>query len=792
MRGSLLRRSAHAAASASRSRRAPRRVAVSLLGLAALLMLPLAQAVAAEEEGGAIPLGDFRLLEPIERSLGASSWMASSGNDPRLWNVPVGGEARGADWGAYGVGETAAPVGGAAYAPLVPFRSAAPAFSRNQIVTRQVGLFPLQTEPHIAVNPLDPEHLVLGVIDYNFPSMSSYVSFDGGETWEGPKQVRYFQEDFTAAGDPVVAFDRDGTVYMTSISLGFEEFRLGSLASATEVSSMIVSKSEDDGLTWSDAISTVRSTVQTVSIPQPDDTGQLQERGTLTSQFLDKPWIAIGPNPSDPDNDIIYLTYTEFATTYGILYADELPFLTSPFTETTIRMIRSDDQGQTWSDPVAVSPTVLQAEGSSEPGEGESEGRAGGAATQNDDGEGSPTQQEAEGPGPEANQTVQGSQPAVLPDGTLVMTYLDTTNDGVQEGLYTIMVRTSSDGGQTLSPEAVQAGVFRELHFTPRNSSFRYWGAAFPQIAVGPGNEVYIATTARPSDKPTDDGDVFLLRSMDQGQTWEEPVRVNQDATDRVQFFPSIDVSEDGVLHAMWGDMRDDPNEARYHIYYTRSDDQGQTFGFENAEVGLNVPDTRVTDFPSNSLRGFPGGRFLGDYFSLTANNDDVYMVWADTRLGEFGGPNQQIGFARQTQIAPPELFLNPSQGVAGRDVTIQGFGFQPQSNIAIDVGGVAITNLRSDEDGEFTTSIYMPVTGEGPRNVTAYDETGNAASTAFFTEFGFDSIAREMAELRDQLVPAPAPAPAAADAAASPVPAAPAPNPVPLPDPPALDDAAD
>ena len=62
----------------------------------------------------------------------------------------------------------------------MPFRSAAPAFSRNQIVTQQVGLFPLQTEPHIAVNPLDPEHLVLGVIDYNFPSMATYVSFDWG------------------------------------------------------------------------------------------------------------------------------------------------------------------------------------------------------------------------------------------------------------------------------------------------------------------------------------------------------------------------------------------------------------------------------------------------------------------------------------------------------------------------------------------------------------------------------------------------------------------------------------
>src|SRR5829696_3899105 len=273
----------------------------------------------AEEEEGAIPVGEFRLLQPVEKMLSASSWVMATGQDPRLLDIPTGGGARGVDWTGYGV----VPGGsrsGTAMAPQVPFRSAAPAFSRNQILTRQLGLFPLNTEPHIAVNPLDPEHLVVGVIDYNFPSMSSYVSFDGGETWEGPNQLRYFEEDFSAAGDPVVAFDRNGNVYMISISLGFEEFRLGSLVSATEISSIVISKSEDDGLTWRDPVSTARSTVETTSIT--DETGR--ERGEVAAEFLDKPWVAIGRDPDDPERDVIYVTYTEFKTRYTTLYADEL------------------------------------------------------------------------------------------------------------------------------------------------------------------------------------------------------------------------------------------------------------------------------------------------------------------------------------------------------------------------------------------------------------------------------------------------------------------------------------
>ena len=715
-----------------------------LLILTALLVAVAPPPSSRAEEEGAIPVGDFRLLQPVEKMLSAASWVMTTGQDPRLLDIPTeGGSAGGVDWSSYGV-VPGGSRGGSALAPQVPFRSAAPAFSSNQIVTRQLGLFPISTEPNIAVDPFDPDHLVLGVIDYNFPALSSYVSFDGGETWEGPNQLRYFQEDLGAAGDPVVVFDRDGNVYMVSISIGLEDFRLGSLVSSTEISSIVISKSEDDGLTWGDPVSTARSTVETTSMT--DDSGR--ERGEVAAEFLDKPWVAIGPDPADPERDVIYVTYTEFKTRYTTLYADELPFLTSPITETTIRVVRSSDGGATWSDPIGVSPTVFQAEGASEEGEG-GEGGASAGDVQIEDKILQQAQQEGETAGAEADQTVQGAQPAVMADGTVVVAYLDTTLDGVQEGLATTMVTLSEDGGRTFA-EPVQAGVFREIHFRPRNTFFRWWGSAFPQLTVGPDDEIYVAVTAKPGDKPADDGDIYLLRSLDKGATWEAPVRINADDTDRIQFFPAIDVAPDGSLHAMWGDMRDDPKEARYNIYYSESDDQGKTWGFVDDQSGLNVPDTRVTDFAPNSLRGFPGGRFLGDYFSLASTDEDVYLVWADTRLGEFSGPNQQIGFARKRAIAPPSLFLNPPSGDAGRDVAIQGFGFQPDSEITIDVGGITITNLRSNEKGEFQTDVYMPVTGEGARNVTAYDETGNVGTASFFTEFGFDSIARELEDIRD------------------------------------------
>jgi hypothetical protein len=202
----------------------------------------------------------------------------------------------------------------------------------------------------------------------------------------------------------------------------------------------------------------------------------------------------------------------------------------------------------------------------------------------------------------------------------------------------------------------------------------------------------------------------------------------------------------------MWGDMRDDPSETRYHIYYTQSTDGGETWGFEIPELDQRVGDTRVTDFASNPNYGFPGGRFLGDYFSLSATDEDVYMVWPDTRLGEFGGPNMKIAFARQRAIPGPELFLSPPSGPGGQQVTLQGFGYQPDLNVFVQLGDSTVAVARTDETGTFTNVFYMPITSEGAQNLSAVDESGNRAATSYFTEFGFGNIAQQYQDLSEQL----------------------------------------
>ncbi len=712
----------------------PRRSWPAVVGVAALLVSALSlPGLAEEEEEGSlgpdsssvIPLlgaSSADLLEPVGPVLSGRPWLRTEGLDPGPGEMPGSDPFTGPDLGGGASAASPRMQAASAGAP-VPYRDPGPAFSRNILVTRDYSTVTYQTEPHITANPNDPEHLVLGVIDYSFPAMSAYVSFDGGERWEGPFQVPHLEEDLVAGGDPVMAIDRDDDVYMSYISIGTDEFKVGPVEVSAEVSSIAVARSEDDGFSWPVQISAARSRVNTSGL-ETDRFGRL--RGTVDIGFLDKPWMTIGADPEDPEQDVIYVTYTDFDLSYEILYIGEIPNLLPSEMRTTIRLVSSNDRGETWSDPVAVSPTVRRAYG--EVGDGSEASGVFGTL-----------------------RVVQGSQPTVTPDGIVHVAWMDSTDDDSQKGAGEIWAASSSDGGRTWS-EPVVAASFNEIEFRPRSAYFRFWASAFPQLASGPEGEIYVTYTARPSDKPNDDGDIFLVSSFDGGATWSRPKVVNDDDTEHVQFFPSVDVDPAGAVHIMWGDMRDDPHQTRYHIYYTRSEDQGETCGFVNEELDLRTGDTRVSDFPSNPNYGFVRGLFIGDYFSIVATEEDVHLAWADSRLGEFGPLNQKIAVARTQAVNAPEIFISPPSGPGGQQVTIQGFEFQPDLDVYVQLGDSTISTLRTDADGGFTASIYMPITSQGSQTITAFDESGNGASSSFFTEFGFGDIQDLLEDLGDQL----------------------------------------
>jgi hypothetical protein len=117
-----------------------------------------------------------------------------------------------------------------------------------------------QTEPYLAVNPEDPDHLIAGWQEHRYSdggarAMGYAVSFDGGRKWnEGriPGLTTVDGGEWDRASDPWPAFGPDGVAYFNSLLIDHDG--IGGL------NAIAVNRSEDGGRTWGPPIEVIRST----------------------------------------------------------------------------------------------------------------------------------------------------------------------------------------------------------------------------------------------------------------------------------------------------------------------------------------------------------------------------------------------------------------------------------------------------------------------------------------------------------------------------------------------------
>ncbi len=100
-----------------------------------------------------------------------------------------------------------------------------------------------QNEPFVAVNPNNPNHLVVGanswLVGNGHFEVFAYVSFDGGRTWAASQPYIDRNAGRINAADPTVAFASNGDVYFAFVAL------------TPSPGAVAVSRSSDGGLTWS-------------------------------------------------------------------------------------------------------------------------------------------------------------------------------------------------------------------------------------------------------------------------------------------------------------------------------------------------------------------------------------------------------------------------------------------------------------------------------------------------------------------------------------------------------------
>ncbi len=188
----------------------------------------------------------------------------------------------------------------------------------------------------------------------------------------------------------------------------------------------------------------------------------------------------------------------------------------------------------------------------------------------------------------------------------------------------------SLDGGQTWESFRIIDNI-RGIRSTGTGKNMRV--NAFPVMAVdissgsNSGN-IYVTWTnvGVPGVNTGNDVDVYMIRSEDGGETWSEPVRVNQDP------------SGQGKKH-YFGWITSDPATGTLSmIFYDDRNVTGsqvQTFCANSFDAGETWEDFQVSDvtFTPTPIPGL-ASQYFGDYLGISARNGKVYPAWTDNRTG--------------------------------------------------------------------------------------------------------------------------------------------------------------
>src|SRR5438067_1377831 len=179
----------------------------------------------------------------------------------------------------------------------------------------------------------------------------------------------------------------------------------------------------------------------------------------------------------------------------------------------------------------------------------------------------------------------------------------------------------STDGGNTWTntysgptfngPGRSASGYFATMYSNP--AYWRHMGWGEPAALNGVVHYVYAARNTGNGDP----GDVFYIRSTDNGQTFSAPfmLNTNTDAT-KAQWQPNLSVAADGSLLAVWYDERErtaascqpsSPSTPCYRMWARKSTDNGVTWLADMAFSDV------VTPLP---LQPDPGivSIYVGDY----------------------------------------------------------------------------------------------------------------------------------------------------------------------------------
>jgi hypothetical protein len=275
--------------------------------------------------------------------------------------------------------------------------------------------------------------------------------------------------------------------------------------------------------------------------------------GKNGSKGQDKQWVVVNPL-----NNEIHVTWTQFDN-YGS---------SAPADSSIILYSKSTNSGASWSTPKRISFYA--------------------------------------GDCIDSDNTVEGAVPAVGPNGELYVGWA---------GKKGLLFQKSLDGGNTwLAQEKVITSIPGGWDYNV-NGLFRCNGLPFTfcDLSNGPNKgTIYINWSDQRNG--VNDGDVWLVKSTDGGNTWTNPFRVNNDVPGKQQFMSAMTVDQaTGFIYIVFYDRRNFASGSGTDVYLATSTNGGNSFTNYKVNASSFFPTTNV---------------FFGDYIGISAHNNIVRPIW--------------------------------------------------------------------------------------------------------------------------------------------------------------------
>jgi putative cell wall-binding protein len=532
--------------------------------------------------------------------------------------------------------------------------------------------------PGLAVNPINPNHIVEADVDYLNGECDFHTSFDGGATWSGghlraknsgenpPFSPNPCDQNFDSGGyahfNTSIIFGTGLNVYVAfSAHRGPFNRPEGGCVPVTPTcptgpreggagDDTLVARSTDGGRTFAPA---------EIAIPGAPS----------VAPYAIRSQVAVERGAGTGGADRLYATAWQC---HIKLRTGEtrLGGCSGGGGDRRQLVARSDDAGQTWR-PTVIASAVNVRTGAD----------AANAA--------SPDEQMRE-----------PSEPVVGPDGAVYMAWRNRdltpgTSCPPTSAANCIVVARSTDRGQTWRQFSTGVDL----------------GTAFighPRLAIDPGRPsgpgtpgtLYVVFQGGTGSDP----EVILQKSVDGGQTWTNGasgaqgsfVRVNDDPGGVIQSNPYVSVAADGRVDVVWRDRRHNyPGADLNDIYYASSSNAGATFSANR----------RVTDRSFNrnvGLTGLGGYTWYGPVVKPLSPTR-VLVAWTDSREGDANTGIQDVYLSRLDIAAPLADKRIVTQTTPGLSVALSRIAYTGGNET---VGNERVTKVVVANQGDVASAL--------------------------------------------------------------------------------------